>query len=195
MSAHLPENSPMAAAGKWCIADEQVKESAAEAVDVGTNSCGMRMVPLFRCKIIGSPQQRSLRRQFVDRCIPKGTRQAKVKQSDPAIAAHDEIGRLDVAMDETALERVLQADGGLPDRLASIGNGQSTMTLDKAGQVHPVHVFHNQEMNAIAVAGVVSDNDVGMIEPSDGPYFVFEPSDGDVVESVRLEHFQGDDFP
>ena len=61
------------------------------------------------------------------------------------------------------------------------------------GQCFPFEVLHDQVINAILVADVVEDADVGMIEAGDGLRFAFEPlAEYGVPGKVRGQNLNGD---
>jgi hypothetical protein len=70
--------------------------------------------------------------------------------------------RLDVAVDQAALESVLQAKGRLTNVLACLGGRQWPALANQASQVNALDVFHDQEMRVADLVGVVGQHDIGM---------------------------------
>ena len=95
---------------------------------------------------------------------------------------------------------VLEPQGGLAEHLASgsytqWSDGLQVRLHDQTLQVDAVHVFHCQEINAVGLAGVVSANDVRMLQGADRLHLPLEPGYGlRLVEIAFGEYLQGHDL-
>src|SRR5262249_20541371 len=113
----------------------------------------------------------------------------------PAVRGDDDVGRLDVAVDDAALGRVGQAGGhlehdrdGVPDRDgAAVG-------LHELPQVVALDKLEGDEMEALVLAEEVDAGDVVVVGLGGGPGFLLEPDDVLRVGShVGREDLKGDD--
>ena len=81
---------------------------------------------------------------------------------------------------------VLQAQGRLADQFAGLGHGERPAAADHLFQVQPVQKLHHQEPPAVDLAGVMGDDDIGMLQGAAGLHFAFEAGDGPGVVLVGL---------
>jgi hypothetical protein len=77
-------------------------------------------------------------------------------------------------MDQGMLVGMTQPEGRLADHLAGIGDPQRPTALDDLRQVHPINVFHDEEVRPLVAAGVHGPNNVGMLELAHGLHFPIE---------------------
>ena len=119
--------------------------------------------------------------------------QAEVENLDDAGAIHEQIGRLDVAVDQAGLMGVLQAEGGLVDVMGGAIRVQGAAALDEVLQTDAVHVFHDEEMEFAVAVDVVGADDVGVAQLGDGLGLAVEAFDGaGVVGLAGRQHLDGD---
>ncbi len=69
-------------------------------------------------------------------------------------------------MHQAAFVRVLQTQGGLPRRLARLGNGPGAALLRYPRQIHAIQQFHDHEGNAVFDAGIAGPHQMGMLQTS-----------------------------
>ena len=129
------------------------------------------------------------------------TGDAEVQQLDRAIEGDHDVGRRDIAMDEatavrTRLVRVVQARGnGLDDAHTDRQRHRLRplpLTLQGPDRL-AMHVFHREEVAAIADAVVEDAHDIGVVQRGDDADFVEEHADELRVPSQVGEHpFEGD---
>jgi hypothetical protein len=80
-----------------------------------------------------------------------------------AVGGFDEqVGGLDVAVDQAALVSVLQAQRCLADVVAGLGHGQATRLLHEPAEVDAVDALHREEVGVADLPGVVHGDDVGV---------------------------------
>ena len=77
--------------------------------------------------------------------------QAHVENLDHALFVHQQVGRLDVAMDDALGMGEGQPAGGLADVIDGRLDRQRAVLLDQRRQVLAVDVFHHQEVQALAL--------------------------------------------
>jgi hypothetical protein len=79
---------------------------------------------------------------------PSGRRahgQPHVEHLHAAVRRQHQVGRLDVSMHQSLLVSVLQAEGGLSDDLASVGDGQGLSVPDQSDDVPAGHELHDEK--------------------------------------------------
>ena len=76
------------------------------------------------------------------------------------VRQEQQIVRLDVAMDHAALEGVLQSQRRLADEVAGLVHRQRAVRLHQLGEVGPFDVFHDEQVGAVDLVGVVGADDV-----------------------------------
>ena len=99
---------------------------------------------------------------------------AEVRDLHPALLVEQDVLRLDVAVDDALLVRVLErlADGRHDhQRLLR----RQLPRLQQLPQAHAVHKLHQQVIEAVGLAEVIDGDDVGMVEPGQGLRLAREP--------------------
>ncbi len=75
-------------------------------------------------------------------------------------------------MNEPFFVCVLQANGDLPYRFASLANGHRTRIANPLGQIDPIHEFHRVIVISFGHFCIEGENDIRMIELTGNPYFL-----------------------
>src|SRR5262245_51954010 len=104
---------------------------------------------------------------------------------------HQQIRRLDVAMNQAHLVRVLQPLRGLPNVVACLFDGPRPGESHQLLERHAVDILHRQIMHAFDFVEVEDDDDVGMVELGDGLGFALEARDD---LRLRGQHGRSDDL-
>ena len=65
------------------------------------------------------------------------------------------------------------------------------MLLGQPSEVDSVHEVHGQVVDAVDVPGVVGGDDIGVVEPADGPHLVLEPGQANLGEVAGRQHLEG----
>jgi hypothetical protein len=99
---------------------------------------------------------------------PPWLSQAQVEHLDHALWRQQQILRLHVAVDQAALEGVLQPQRRLPGVGAGQVNGQRAFLLDQPAEVGPLDEFHDEEVGAAGLVRVVGVDDVRVVELGGG---------------------------
>ena len=104
--------------------------------------------------------------------------QPQVEDADRAVAVEQDVGRLDVAVDQAGLVGVLQPLGRLADVVGGAIDAQRPEAGDDVLQADAVHVVHDQEVQAAVLVDVVGLDQVGMVQHAGGPGLAVETSQG-----------------
>jgi hypothetical protein len=107
---------------------------------------------------------------------------AEVRDLQHAVVANEEVGRLDVAVDETRVVRMLEARA----RLHTKRDDALGRQLPGLGQGRARDAFHDDERPAVLVAGVIHTHDVRMREAAREPSFAHEAPHEVVVAPQML---------
>ncbi|GBD37417.1 hypothetical protein HRbin36_02548 [bacterium HR36] len=99
---------------------------------------------------------------------------AEIRDMRPAIAVQQNVGRLQVAMQDTPLVRVMNTSGSRNDE-ASSGAVILTVAPHVLGQVPPFDQPHAVEVIAIMFADFIDRNDAGMVYVGSRFYFDAKP--------------------
>ncbi len=130
------------------------------------------------------PRSRSIRR-----------RQAQVQGLDhvPRVRPN-QVGRLDVAVDQAALVGVLQPQRRLPDVVASLPGGEPAARGEQLAQVGALDVLHSQIVIVAGQGGVVGEHDVGVRELGGRLHLAAEADQQFLlVEAVGADDLEGDE--
>lgn len=145
-------------------ASQQFVEGAAQRVDVGTDVDRMAVGRLLGGHVVGCAHRLPLAGEFLAAVLRRAEQgEAQVEDFHPPLGREHQVRRLDVAMHQSVLVRVLQSHGGLPDHLAGVGNRQGP-ALDHGRKVLAFHVFHDEEVHAVDLTGVVGADDIRVVE-------------------------------
>jgi hypothetical protein len=187
--------------GVRCLASHQVIEGATQAVNVRA-VVGLASVDgLFRRHEVHGPHDAARLGQVAGGSVGRlagrvAAGQAHVENLEVCATRprpHEEVTRLDVAVNDTGLVRVFQSASSLDDQVHGMGDGQRPILLDPLAQVHPLDIFHDQEMDALMLAGVTGRHDVGMVELGSRLDFALEAFDGGgVLGDCGRQHLDGD---
>ncbi|HEX3654770.1 MAG TPA: hypothetical protein VHV55_03135 [Pirellulales bacterium] len=77
-------------------------------------------------------------------------------------------------MHDTLAVSELQASGSLQDVIDSCGHRERAVLLDQRGKVFPVDVFHDEEVGAMGLVGVVGRHNMGVAQFGGGFHFALE---------------------
>lgn len=138
----------------------------------------MRVEALLRSHEVGGPHQparpgQGTSRTAVHRLVNPCQPQVEDLHDGGGLSAarEEEIGRLDVAMNEAAFEGMLESEGGLIDVARRLLDGQGARSFHQPLEVDAVEKFHRNEQGRRDGAGIVGVNDVGVRQPADRAAF------------------------
>ena len=173
-------------------------QDGAEREEVGAG------IELFAANLFGRHvRQRSHHRAGIGQWLPGRSggdrltiqgrpRQPEIKQLGVTAIGHEDVGRLDVAMDDPlgvrSFERVGELDAKVEDSIRSQG-----ATGDKLVQRHTLQQLHRHEMAAGMFSDVVHRTNVWMIQSRGGAGLALEPFDRTrIPRQLFGEEFQRD---
>ncbi len=182
-----------AAVGERRPAGQEEVERAAQAVDVGPDVGGVRVVDLLGGDVVGGAQDHALGGQPALACDFAGEPgQAEVEDLDLAAGRPHQVLRLDVAVDHPVLEGVLEPQRRLAGVLARLADRQRPAALDQPGQVGPLDELHDQHVRLPGLLGVVGGHDVRVRGQARGRLdLAAEPLDERLVaQQVAADHLE-----
>ncbi len=171
---------------------QHLVKDGAQRVDVGEGpDLPGAAAGLLRCHVAGRADQ-------VARLRPAGRvvqvlGQAEVGDLGRAVGGEQDVGRLQIPVDDTALVGAMdragqkgRSPGGVPGRLRT--------AVETLGQAVAGHELHREEGSALPGADLVDLDNVGVLEPGDQAGFGFEAGQrpGRRVRPVA-QHLQGHD--
>ena len=144
-------------------------ERPAQAVDVRPHVDRVAIVCLLGGQVVGGAQYVLvvLAGQHVFFVVEEAG-QPHVEDLDHAGTVHQDVARLDVAVNEPGPAGVLQGLGRLADVVAGALDAQRAPAADDVLQAGAVHVLHDDEMEVVVLVDVVGVNDVGVVHGGDG---------------------------
>ena len=180
---------------------EEPVQRATQGVDVGANVDGACIASLLRRHVVDGAEQAE--------CFRVATaaqpRQSEVEDLDLSVwraaaevagvaVGHQEVGRLDVAMNQAVLVRVAQAVGSLADEIARQRNRQRPAFNDVLLEVLPGDELHDQVAQDFPLAagyldltGVKSQHDVRVAEHGQRLHLASEPFEKDRLGLVLVD--------
>ncbi len=172
-------------------AGQELKERAAQAVDVCADVGLVRVLGLFRGHVVQRAQGMARAGHRAGRLFRFEAGQPQVQQLHLAGGAEHQVRGLHVPVDQAGLVRALEAQGCLAHHLAGIGHRQRPGMAQHLLEVHPIDQLHDQETRALDFPGVQGLDDVRMVQSSDGLHLAFESGHGALIgQSSGGQHFE-----
>ena len=150
------------------LAGQQVIQRASQSIDVGTAICFPGVQGLFRSHEIDGSNDHSGGGQIGLQITFGFSLQAShthVQNLDRSLLVQQQVGGLDIPMDDPLSMSRFETPGGLNDAFNRHFNIERPILLDGSGKVAAVHQFHDEEVNAAGAVGVMGGDDVGMTDP------------------------------
>ena len=152
--------------GKRGMAGEQKIQRAAQAVDVGPGVHGVAVHSLLGRQVVRRAQHVFAvgPRQRTGLLVAEAG-QPHVENLDHALGVNQQISRLDVAVDQPGVVRMLQPASGLGDvvsgylviqRLAALAN--------QSLKIPALHILHHKVMRGTVMVDIVGPHDVRVIQ-------------------------------
>ena len=153
------------------LARERVVEHAAQAVDVGAAVGELRAAGQ-----LGGHVHRPTEGAFHDAhgALLEALGEAQVGELHAAARVEEDVGWLDVAVDEHLLVGVVERLGGLGRNLQPFGHRQMALLADAVGEAVAIDELHGDEVEALFLADVEGLHHVGMVELGSGLGFAAE---------------------
>jgi hypothetical protein len=102
---------------------------------------------------------------------------AHVENLHHAAGAHEQVGRLDVAVHDAHRVGIFQPLGRLEDVVHRLRDRQRAVLFDQRRQVAAIDELHHQKMRATTLVGVEGGDDVRVDQPGGGLGLAMEPLD------------------
>ena len=145
-------------------AGEQLEQHDAEAVDV-RGGRGQLAARLLRAEVVDGPERRAGQRQ---RGLRQGPGDAEVGDLHAALAGHEHVAGLDVAVDEAAVMRGPQGARGLGDESRGGSRRERAAPANDRGEVLALDELHDDERPDRVGAVVVDRDDARVVQGSGG---------------------------
>ena len=177
---HPPGNFHRRRAGRRerRLAGEAPVQHSAQAVEVGPDVGQVGVLGLLRGHVFERAEQHAR----LGEPLADVLGQAEVEQLGVVALGDQDVGRLDVAVDEATGVGGRQGRRDLVGELARPADGQRAAGADQRFQVRPVHELHDQVMQdrlagprAVGLAGIERGDDVRVPQRADGPHLGAEP--------------------
>src|SRR5262245_6741704 len=94
--------------------------------------------------------------------------EAEVENLDLALRRDEEIGGLEVTMDQVVLESILQPERRLPNPVASEREREGITAADDAVERFPLDILHDDKQGVAALLGIKRRDQVRMSESRQG---------------------------
>ena len=117
---------------------------------------------LLRRGIARRPQHRT--RRFGPRRLGEGAGQAEVGDPEPGVVVEQEVGRLDVAMDQPAPMGEVEPTAGLQPDQQRLTRRQQRAAVEHRTEAPPAEVLGDEERRAVVLAPVEHRHDVRVVE-------------------------------
>ena len=100
---------------------------------------------------------------------------AEVSDFDGVVGSQHQVGGFDVAVNDIAFMSELQCAAGLIEDAQSAGQRERMPAIQKGLKALAFHQLHGDVIQAVFLAGVKNDHDVGVREQAGGARFRLEP--------------------
>ena len=128
-------------------AGQTPEEGAAQTVDVGADVHGPSVLGLFGRHVI----QRAQHGAGLGLPMPKVPGQSKIQQLGLTFRRHQNVGRLDVAVNEVLFVGLRQRRRHLMNQVASVVRFERAAGVDQFFQILAGNVFHDEVMQHLAI--------------------------------------------
>ena len=164
------------AAEKRRLACEEKTKRAAQSINVGADVGAdvdadvdaVGIVGLLWRGVVGRAGERAGgRRHRLLAAFAGQVSETEIEYLDLSRRGPHQVLRLDVAMDQTMFESVLQTEGRLPHIVAGFRHRQRSSLHHHAVQAQSRHVLHGEKVQIAGLFGIVGQGDVRMRESGD----------------------------
>src|SRR5262249_31332161 len=154
-----------------------VVKGAAERVDIAADINLARLEGLLGRDVIERSQGDAGLGQPIVGVWSQAAGQAHVHELSTSRSGDDNVGRLDVAVDDTALRRVGQSCCNLEEKMDSFGNRQLTTAIEDGTQVLAFNELEGDEVQPLVLTAEEDAGDVLVVELGGRTGFLVETAD------------------
>ena len=174
---------------EWRPGAKRFVQHHAEGVDVGATIEPLAS-DLFRREVLDRAQHGAGLRHVG---IVPDLGDPEVGHHHAAVLAQQDVGWLDVAMDEAGLVGGTQGVGDLRPEAHDFVRVEKALFVEPFTQRRSTDQFHHDGFGTLVVAGVVDGHDAGMVEASGGDGLGAKPDDEGVVgRQMRVQDLDRD---
>ncbi len=110
------------------------------------------------------------------------------------LASQQEVGRLDVAVNDALAVRMVEGLRGLNEDGAGLRDFELALAEDVIGEVRPIDEFHCEVVGILDLVPLVQGDDVGVVEPGGVAGLAAEAFEGaGMGQEAGGEDLEGDD--
>jgi hypothetical protein len=177
---------------------QQFVKQHAQAVDVGSSiDVQAGQARLLRTHVGGRSQkllERGKNRLVRQGLVGRGLGNSKInhlRHRHPVVVGHQNVGRLEVAMDDALLVRMLHCVANQDEELESLPGG-ALVLIAKGGNGQSTHQFHDKVRPARGGRACIQDTgDIGMVHHRQRLTFGLEPCDDLPGVHAQFNHLEG----
>ena len=165
---------------EWHLAGDGEVERAAEGVDVGRGADVVGHPDLLGSDVVHRANHPPEPARFL---LELRAGQTEIEHLDASIRHHEQVARLDVAVDEPLLMGIGEAAGRLRDHRGRQRLIERPVLEHLPLEVEPRDQFRDEIVDHRVVAGVVGPDEVLVVEPAEHPHL---PAEGGLAFRRRL---------
>lgn len=160
----IPELGGEVSIGEGGFAGEHLVPGAAEGIDVAFGIGGFAVLGLFGGHVIDGADGHSGACDPAFEGVLDGACESEVGEFDDAFAGDEDVGGLDVAMDDPVAVGVQERGGDLFDDFEGASDGDASADIEESLDVGAVDVLHGDVVVALVFSGVEDGDDVFVSE-------------------------------
>ena len=189
---HLPKSFEEGIGAEGRAAGERFVKNGPERIDIaGNGELAGFAAGLFGRHVAGGADDRTGDGEIGFEV--ELTREAEVGDAWFALFIDEDVGGLEIAMEDALLMGVVNGLGNFPDERGSLREGKGACA-EGISETFAFDEFHGEEVVAVFPADFVNGNDVGMAEARDGLGLNFEAADFLLgSERASEDDFEGND--
>ena len=173
---------------------QHVEHGAAQRIQVAAHVHVAGVARLLGADVVERAEGHAALGQAVVAAALESAGEAHVDELRPPLGRHDDVRRLDVAMDDPPLRGVDERPGDLEGVINRLADRHAAVLLDPLADRRPLNVLERNEVVALVVADGVDARDVLVVEPGGGAAFLVEPlHDLGVARLLGGQDLQRDD--
>jgi len=173
------------------VTDEHLVENAPQGVHVGGNPDRLVAGGLLGTHVVRRAEAQARLGEPAPARDTHGQRDAEVRDHGLPVLEQD-VGRLDVAVDDTLPVRIVQSLGHVGRNAHRLVHRKLVLAVELLPQALALHVRHHVEEEAVGLARIEEGQDVGMLEVGGGLDLGQEALGPHDRGELRLQHLERD---